>query len=224
MYRFIFFIIMTLASVSNAESVSPGDMTKAVPQGQTAQQMKDIHDIASLMPAHGIPMWAIIAASLTAAALVALASFLIWKKFKKQSLKKVAPQLPPWDEATNRLDALSKAIGRCSEKEFYFSLSEILRRYVSRRYSVDAMEMTAEELRPVLDGFFDSSSELKEFRFDIKSFISRSDMVKFAPDRADNVKMEDDILLIRNFVEMTKPVLKDNKEDSEGLNTKSEAK
>lgn len=222
MYRYIFFIIMAFASVSQAESVSPGDMTKAVPQGQTAQQMKDIHDIASLMPAHGIPMWAIITASLTAAALVALASFLIWKKFKKQSLKKVTPQLPPWDEATNRLDALSKSIGRCTEKEFYFSLSEILRRYVSRRYSVDAMEMTAEELRPVLDGFFDSSSELKEFRFDIKSFIARSDMVKFALDRADNVKMEDDILLIRNFVEMTRPALKENKEDSEGLNAKTE--
>lgn len=216
MHIYMVSFIMALATVSHAETVSPGDMTKAVHPGQTAQQMSDIHDIASLMPAHGIPGWAVIAASLTAAVLVAIASFLIWKKFRKTPLIKTTPQLPPWEEALKKLEVLSKSMGKYSKKEFYFSLSEILRRYVSRRYSIDAMEMTAEELRPILDQFFASLTDLKELRIDIKSFIARSDMVKFAPESTDNEKMDDDIILIRKIVEMTMPVQNDNNDDSDG--------
>jgi len=216
MYIYILSFIMAFASVSHAETVSPGDMAKTTPPGQTAPQMNDIHDIASLMPAHGIPGWAVVAASLTAAALVAIASFLIWKKFRKTPLINTTPQLPPWEEALKKLEVLSKSMGKYSKKEFYFSLSEILRRYVSRRYSIDAMEMTAEELRPALDHFFASLADLKELRLDIKSFIARSDTVKFAPESTDNEKMDDDITLIRKIVEMTIPVQNDNNDDPGG--------
>jgi hypothetical protein len=182
-----------------AETVNPGDMTKS------AVRMTDIHDIAGLMPAIGIPAWIIIASSLAALLLFIAAAFLVWKRFRKAGTQTDVPEMTPWDEALKRLDLLSESIGRCSEKEFCFEISEILRRYISRRFSVDAMGMTAEELKPVIERI----EEISELKAGIRSLVSRSELVKFsdcdAASVSDKSVMENDIAFLRRIVEMTLP-------------------
>lgn len=200
MNLFVFLILLVSVSSAMAETVNPGDMTKS------AVSMTDIHDIAGLMPAIGIPVWAFIAGTVIAVVIFAIAAFLVWKKFRKTEKDMNVSELSPWDEAFERLDGLFASIGNCSVKEFYFSISEALRRYISRRFAIDAMEMTAEELRPVIDRV-DGINDLKS---GIRSFIARSELVKFANDSAscniDNYMMNDDAVLLRKFVELTLPV------------------
>lgn len=208
----VFCLLMFITASSHAETINPGDMTKQIPPDQAVMNMKDIHDIASLMPASGIPGWAVVAASMAAAVVVAIASFLVWKRFGKQSGEKAAKPVLPWIEALRRLDALSRDMGACSARDFYFSASEILRRYISGRFAIDAMEMTAEELKPMIDkllaGTMDEGGGL---RLGLKSFLGRSDVVKFGNEEhggfhMDQLNMEDEIRLMTRFVNATIPL------------------
>lgn len=211
MKRIFLCFLLALASSSHAETINPGDMTRSIPAGQSVMQMKDIHDIASLMPAHGIPGWAIIAASMTAAAVIAAASFFVWKKFRKQGEEEITQPVFPWVEASMSLDALSKEMANYSPRQFYFSVSEILRRYISRRFKIDAMEMTSDELKPVLDTLFGHSiNDKNDLRVGLKSFVNRSDLVKFGKDDPENIRMEEEIKLLRQFVEATAPSQEEN--------------
>lgn len=208
----VFCLLMFIAASSHAETLNPGDMTKQVSPDQAVMNMKDIHDIASLMPASGIPGWAVIAASLVAAVVVAIASYLVWKRFGKQSAEITAKPVLPWIEAIRRLDSLSRDMATCSAKDFYFSVSEILRRYISGRFSIDAMEMTAEELKPMIEKLLSGSmDEDGGLRLGLKSFLGRSDVIKFGKDEhggafMDQFKMEDEIRLMKRFVNATIPI------------------
>lgn len=206
----IIFISMLYASVSFAETVTPGDMAKQnTPPVAAAANMSDIHDINDLMPAHGIPGWLVIIVSIAAAGLIALATYLIWKRFRNSSRKAEIAILSPWDEALSKLDKLSESISTFDDKIFYFSISEILRRYVSRRFDVDAMGMTVEELRPAMDSLFESDRTIAGLKSDLRAFFTRCELTKYSPERGCGEMKEEDIDLVKAFVQKTTPIHKD---------------
>lgn len=111
---------------------------------------------------------------------------------------------PPYDQAKRLLALLREEHlwekGR--EKEYYSELTDILRRYISRRFGVNAMEMTSGQLLKALD----SLSELNTLAPQVKYVLDTADFVKFArmqPKPDVNVKTFE---ATDNFIETTRPV------------------
>ena len=111
----------------------------------SAETVKDIADIAALAPVPAGTPWLLygLGGALALALLVVL-----WRVLRKKA-PPVAdkPVLPPYEEAMAALAALKDLalIRQNRAREFCFALSEALRRYISRRYGVDALESTTSE-------------------------------------------------------------------------------
>jgi hypothetical protein len=109
------------------------------------ETVKDIADIAALAEVPSGPPW--LAYGLGAAALLALAWFL-WRRLRRKPASAAEkPALPPYEEAMARLAGIKDLalIRQNRAREFCFVLSESLRRYLSRRYGIDALESTTSE-------------------------------------------------------------------------------
>jgi hypothetical protein len=109
------------------------------------ETVKDIADIAGLAEVKSGPPW--LAYGLGAAVLLALAFFL-WRRFRRKKPAEAAkPSLPPFEEAMARIAGLKDLalIRQNRAREFCFILSEAERRYLSRRYGIDALESTTSE-------------------------------------------------------------------------------
>lgn len=164
-----------------------------------ATTMTDIHDIK---PALAVGpdltwLWWLLGA-LVLLGLAALAWWL-WRRRKQKPVEAPAPPpVPPEVEALQALDALA-ADGRLAAKDYYFRLSAVLRRYMERRYGFPAEEMTSEELLPMLATLELDSGLTRE----VKTFCGRSDLIKFAGAPAGRSRMQDDLALVRRFVEQT---------------------
>ena len=79
---------------------------------------------------------------------------------------------------------------------FYFRLSAIFRRYLQRRFNLDAPEMTTEELLPRLAGLeFD-----REIHAGLRTFLRFGDQVKFARTLPEHKEMMKHLSLVKNIV------------------------
>lgn len=108
--------------------------------------------------------------------LLILASFFLWKKrIQPQEAYKpeeVAPILPAHEIALLDLEALRKQrLWQAGDIKGYQSrLTEILRKYLSDRYDIDALEMTTEEI----------TSALRKTDFNLKKAVELSEMLNVA--------------------------------------------
>lgn len=84
-------------------------------------------------------------------------------------------------------------------KAFYFRLTLALRGYVEGKYSVNAAEMTTEELAPVLK----SLRIDEELETGALCLFDYSDPVKYADAVAERAKMENHFKFVRYFVKST---------------------
>lgn len=161
--------------------------------------MKDIHGLA---PPEGFPnllLW-ILPAGLLLVAVLAYLGLRLYRRLRRYQELAQAP-LPPWEEAVLALDALPvrEWVVAGEFKRYYYSLSEILKRYIERRFEFGAVEQTTSELL--------SSMRVHKLpmRDEIARFFARSDLVKYAksapsPDEAEAAREE-----VRAFVLKTRP-------------------
>ncbi|MFL5351240.1 hypothetical protein [Archangium sp.] len=140
---------------------------------------EDLHDIQPPTEV-AIRSWALVfwVLGLVAAALLAVAAVLLFKKYRDRPRALVQP-LQPLDVRTRRaLDTLMSenlpAQGKV--KDFYFRLSEVVRGYLGERYGFDALECTSSELMAQLRRL--NPPGLPEDA--LMRFISESDLVKYA--------------------------------------------
>ncbi|MBW8889522.1 MAG: hypothetical protein JF616_17340 [Fibrobacteres bacterium] len=140
------------------------------------ETVKDIADIAPLAQVSAPTPWLLY--GLGGFIALALAAVL-WRLLRKKTPTVAAkPQLPPFEEALAGLAGLKdlSLIRQNRAREFCFDLSEILRRYVSRRFGVDALESTTSE-------FLEKARHLpvtaaqKQW---LAEFCDKTDVVKFA--------------------------------------------
>jgi hypothetical protein len=167
--------------------------------GGNATPMTDIHDIKPLL-SMGLDLqwlyWILTALALGGLALLA---WYLWRRRKKPEPSIPAPPpVPPHLEAYQALDALGTQTG-ISGKQYYFTLSAILRRYLERRYGFPAAEMTTEELLPRIDGL----SLDADLAPALKAFCLSADPIKFAGADAARNQMHDHMALARSFVQRT---------------------
>jgi hypothetical protein len=168
--------------------------------------MTDIHDIKPLTSVffpESFPksLWYLIAGLILAGLLVA-AYRIRRRKKRPRDISPAEVLLPPEAVAQEALAALT-SIPEIPSKAFYFRLSAILRAYLSNRFNVDSLEMTTEELLPVVDRLgFD-----RALKSGIKEFLLFSDPVKFADLSASMSRRNGDLEFVSGFVKQTTPDL-----------------
>ena len=115
--------------------------------------------------------------------------------------------IPPYELAKEKLEAL-KLRGLCVEgyeKEYYTSLTDILREYLAGRFNIYAQEMTTSEIESAMK----NNPETTNFYASLDFVLKTADFVKFAkllPNKEENVKSYQ---IVVDFVEQTKPIVVD---------------
>ena len=161
----------------------------------TVDLKKDIKPIVD--PMEPGPDWRMIILYIIAGLVVIallVVGFLFWKKYKNRPKEpeSVLPEIkrPSWELAVEQLTQLQKddLPTRGQVKEYYISLSHILKEFVSGKLNIDALELTTEELGEIL--------RIRMVNESAKEILSRilelSDSVKFAkyiPVESDHKKL-----------------------------------
>ena len=108
--------------------------------------------------------------------LIALAVLMLLRRRGKTP----APEIPVWVLAQNELDALRGEIssGRLGAIAVVTRLSDIVRRYLSRRFALSADAMTSQEFFASMErGNSPLASKHRQF---LREFLSAADLIKFA--------------------------------------------
>jgi len=126
------------------------------------------------------------------------------RRLRRNKTEEIDPfsLLPPHVAAIMELDKLKTekpwVFGR--SKEYYIRLSEVLRKYIQRRFQINAQEMTTSE---ILELFY-RDKETHSVYQNLKQILSLSDLVKFA--KLTPVENENELSLMNAylFVNQTK--------------------
>ena len=104
---------------------------------------------------------------------------LVWLVVRKIRTMVRVHRMSPIERAMYELEALLKKglPGRGFFKDFYVELTMVVRRYIERRHSVRAPNLTTEEF---LAAAKDNPAFTPEAVAELKSFLESADMVKFA--------------------------------------------
>lgn len=136
--------------------------------------------------------------------IIGIAIYLFRRKKRKDAAEK---QLPPYEEAIVALKQLdnSQLLKENKSKEYYSSLTEIVKRYLDREVDEAALESTSDELITRLMMHKDSGN----FDFDLEtirkldSIFKRADLVKFAKMNQESGQAEVDRKTIEEIINET---------------------
>jgi len=144
-------------------------------------------------------------------AAIIIALVILYIKKRKKAEASIAPPRPAHEIAYEALTALKqKDLTKTGKvKEYYFELSDIVRRYLENRFSFKAPEMTTEE-------FLSHLRETDQLRPDhkglLREFLSHCDLVKFAKYLPEEKEIEASFESAKGLVDQTK-------ERTEGVGT-----
>ena len=167
-------------------------------------------DIRPVRDPHEIPLQIghYLLAALPPLLLVALiAGAILWLRRRRRDQEAAeAPivALTPAEEALKALDELESEdlVGQAMLKEHYVELSQILRRYVERRWHLPALEETTGMLAESMAG---SGRIDQEAAGKVTSVLHRADLAKFAKHRPEPAAARADIDQVREIVCVTQP-------------------
>ncbi len=147
-------------------------------------------------------LWGVLVVVLIVALLYILHRVLKARGKRLRDIFKPTPPPPPHIEAIAALEELhnQKLWQNERYKEYYSTLTDILRHYISRRYEVAAMEMTSEEIIEEMRRI-----ELPaKSSIDLTALLRDADLVKFAKATPEAQQNESHYLKAYYFVEETK--------------------
>ncbi|MCM1320359.1 MAG: hypothetical protein NC217_08280 [Muribaculaceae bacterium] len=136
--------------------------------------------------------------------LIAIVLLIIyWYKHRARKSKNLKPELPPYEEAVRSLNILKdKQLWQHGKNELYFvELTDILRRYLSRRFDISAPEMTTTQ-------FLDEASrnpKLASHNAELKRLLELADFIKFAKGQSLPAENEEAFNIVRRFADETRP-------------------
>ena len=161
--------------------------------------MKDIND---LKPAETFPnlwLWIVPGILLLAAGLFYAGVRLVRRLRRIREL--AGSPLPPWEQALAALDELpwQEWLTAGQFKRFYYALSQVLKRYIERRFEFNAVEQTTTEILASM------RTHRTPMRDEVGLFLTRSDFVKYAKTVPPDEEARSAIMQVRDFVMKTKP-------------------
>lgn len=144
---------------------------------------------------------------------VLLVGLLTWWWLRRRGEPSEAPTVaatparPAHDVALEALATLEAADlpGRGEIKRFHVEVSEIVRVYLERRYGVPALETTTRELMTALETPHAAGEVPSDVRDDLRRFLERCDLVKFAKHEPPLAASRELVPLARSIVERTRP-------------------
>jgi hypothetical protein len=162
----------------------------------------DIRPIKPPVSANKLLVWTVILGGAAVLLILIVAVLVVVRKRRHyvdpESLK------PPHERAALECGRLknSTLLQEGKTKEFYSELSAILKRYLDRRYQLDTLELTTQEVMDLLRSQSLPSAVIEK----VKHVLENSDLVKFArfvPERNFADKLSEEILAV---AEETKPL------------------
>jgi hypothetical protein len=194
--------------LTNPISIKIVDM----PIDTTQQAITDIKDIYQ-PPIDWMFYLTIAGCTILAVLIIALIIYLLNKYLKSRNTNQSEPQPEPIDPrkaheiAYDELEALrQKQLWQSQQfKTYYTELTEILRRYISNRYAIDAMEQTSDDILSE----FRRNKELKDKKAEIKllnDVLQLADLVKFAKWQPLPDECERSFHQVTQFIDQTKEV------------------
>lgn len=173
---------------------------------QNIHDYKPVHEVPfkllDFVPAVVARYWWLILLVLLLTVAAAYAYFK-WFSKGKNPFKSEEKQLPPYDEAMQRLQALKarNLWQNGQEKEYYTEITDILRNYIDRRFDINAVEMTTTQIVDTLK----RNEETRAVNEQLKDILEIADFVKFAKVRPLADENEGTYRRAVDFVEQTKP-------------------
>jgi hypothetical protein len=148
-----------------------------------------------------------------------LALLLYLRRFlkKRSEAAKIIPPKPPYEEAMEALKLLDEKqyLAKGMIREHVFGLSDILKRYIERRFEVNAAEYTTEEML----GWIITSPLTPPEKKIAEWFFIETDPVKFAKMHPDHDTLHRFGHEVRQLIEQTRP----KSELEQGANEKPHA-
>ncbi len=139
-----------------------------------------------------------------AAVLLAAGAIASWL-YRRGRRPVAVPEIPPYEQASAALDGLLRKNlpAKGETKRYYTGLSDILRRYIERRFSLAAPRQTTQEF---IGGLIKGAcADLKAHTPFLKTFLLTCDMVKFAKGAPPDEENEKAAKACRGFLEATRP-------------------
>ena len=139
--------------------------------------------------------------------LLTIILYLLWKYRKKNHPNHIKDEivLSAHEIALRELDKLKNKglLQSGGAREHYFELSEILRRYLGKRYLFPALDWTTEEIAV----YFKNQEKIElPSRTEANRILKKSDLIKFAKAKA--LPETDEIESVRTFIKSTQENLK----------------
>jgi hypothetical protein len=162
------------------------------------EDYRDIKDIIEVKkaPSELLP-WLITVLAVVCLAIVAL----LWRRKHSVAVtqKKETPALSPYEEAMKALAQLAlKNVNNGEVKAYYSEMNDILRKYVSRKFSVSTFERTNEELIIELSG----KGIPKDAFINLAQSLRMSDVVKFAKYRPTKEDNKNNLKIVTSSIEI----------------------
>lgn len=174
----------------------------SIPVKVASVMSKDMKDINDLKPQiqfpNFLPIWIIL--GIMAAAGLGYAGWRLYRRYRRIKLYG-APLPDPWDEALAALEKIPVEdwLGSGHFKRHYYTVSEVLKRYLTRRFGFPALDQTTTEIVRAM-----KSAKTPE-REGFGEFFQRADMVKYAKFVPPLAEMESVIPTARELVKATTP-------------------
>lgn len=158
----------TLVLAAASETI-PLKVASVLPEG-----MKDINDLKpQIQFPNLLPLW--IALGIVVAGVLTFLGYRLYRRYRR--IRLYGTPLPdPWDEALAALEAIpvDDWLGAGLVKKYYYAVSEILKRYLTRRFDFPALDQTTTEIIRTM------KVRKVDGRDRFGDFFQRADMVKYA--------------------------------------------
>lgn len=180
------------------------EVKSVVAEGETVEDIREISEPVDI-PVDYTLIYIIIGGTFGILAIIGGTVFYIIKR-KKGKVKIGPPPLPAHEIAYRELQDLSESdlISKGMIQEYYYRLSNIVRYYIERRFSLMAPERTTEEF---LYEMTKSSSFERLHKELIKKFMEQCDLVKFAKYGPDKNEIDAAFNAAKKLVDETIPVV-----------------
>jgi hypothetical protein len=169
---------------------------------EKANPNADYHDIKDIVdvknPYADYIVWGVVATTVLSA--VALVYFITRKRASGEKIKKLIPQLSPYEEALKSMRELKgqNLTANGQVKLYYTKLNDILRQFVMRKLLIASMVKTNEELIMQIRELKMSPDQFSQ----LAQSLRMSDFVKFAKYLPDENTNEQNFSIIQSSVEL----------------------
>ncbi|MBF0235421.1 MAG: hypothetical protein HQK65_20655 [Desulfamplus sp.] len=188
---------------------------------QALQGMQDIHDIKPPVQVGIDPVIFKIAFAILAVILLAVAGYLLFRYIKKRMNKNTKDNMPllppplPADQAALReLYAISDLM-LTEPRLYYFRLTALLKTFVGKIFTINAPEMTTQEIITALNTLDIEKAMTRA----AKEFFLSSSMVKYAAVTPEMENMKSDEKFVKSFIDsvMSKRAMDDIAENNTSI-------